>query len=270
VADHVRHLIDWAERSADDLRRRALDEASTDREAVRRNAGLALARIDLTETKVTQLLEDLREDVQRIAEAADAASPQSPQGDVDAGTRTPDLPPGVREDARPAGEHESAVEQAAVAGEHAPPIEPAVAAPSDSRATGEPAPARDDVTPTGEPAATPTGEPAAAGDAWPSAAAAGDDVPATGQPAAGGEDARPSTAEPAAAGDDTRPTAEPAAAGDDARPTAEPAAARDDWPSVQQAVGTAEEDAPHPSEERSGTPSKRQGGGWFGRRRPTA
>ena len=73
VADQVRAALESAERAATEMRRRALDHASADREAVHGTAGLVTARIDLIEAEVGQLLQGLRDEVARIVEEADRA-----------------------------------------------------------------------------------------------------------------------------------------------------------------------------------------------------
>jgi hypothetical protein len=74
VADRVRTALASAERAAADLRRRALDQASADREAVRGTAALVSARIDLIEAEVGHLLTELREQVALIVAEADRAA----------------------------------------------------------------------------------------------------------------------------------------------------------------------------------------------------
>jgi hypothetical protein len=74
VADQVRAALESAERAATKLRRRALDDASADREAVHGSAGLVTARIDLIEAEVGQLLQELRDEVARIVAEADRAA----------------------------------------------------------------------------------------------------------------------------------------------------------------------------------------------------
>ena len=73
VAEQVRHTMVAVERSAKELRQRALDQASADREATHETAKEVLARIDQIEGKLGQLLRDLRADATQIAEEADPA-----------------------------------------------------------------------------------------------------------------------------------------------------------------------------------------------------
>jgi hypothetical protein len=74
VADRVRAALASAERAAADVRRRALDQASADREAVHGTAALVTARIDLIEAEVGHLLQELREEVALIVAEADRAA----------------------------------------------------------------------------------------------------------------------------------------------------------------------------------------------------
>jgi hypothetical protein len=86
VAEQVRRAIESAERSAEDLRRQALDRASADRESVHRMAALVMDRIDDVEANVGKLLQTLRDEVARTAdevartEVASKAQPESDHG----------------------------------------------------------------------------------------------------------------------------------------------------------------------------------------------
>jgi hypothetical protein len=71
VAEQVRRAIESAERSAEDLRRHALDRASADRESVHRMAALVVDRIDDVEATVGELLQTLRDEVARTADEVD-------------------------------------------------------------------------------------------------------------------------------------------------------------------------------------------------------
>jgi len=73
VADQVRAAIESAERSAEELRQRALDDAAADSEHVHRSAALVLGRIDAIQAQVTRLLDGVRDEVTRITEQADRA-----------------------------------------------------------------------------------------------------------------------------------------------------------------------------------------------------
>jgi hypothetical protein len=79
VAEQVRHTMVAVERSAKELRQRALDQASADREATHETAKEVLARIDQIEGKLGQLLRDLRADATQIAEEADPARELRPR-----------------------------------------------------------------------------------------------------------------------------------------------------------------------------------------------
>jgi hypothetical protein len=74
VADRVRGALESAEREAAEMRRHALDQASTDRAAVQSTAELVTARIDLIESEVHQLLQTLRDEVAMIVTEADRAA----------------------------------------------------------------------------------------------------------------------------------------------------------------------------------------------------
>jgi hypothetical protein len=74
VADRVRAVLESAERAAADMRRRALEHASADREAVHGTAALVTARIDLIEAEVGQFLQELRDEVASIVAEADRAA----------------------------------------------------------------------------------------------------------------------------------------------------------------------------------------------------
>ena len=65
VARQVRQAIQSAERSAEELRRQALDRASADRESVHRMADQVIHRIDDAEAQIGRLLQTLRDEVAR-------------------------------------------------------------------------------------------------------------------------------------------------------------------------------------------------------------
>src|SRR3954447_10321677 len=90
VADRVRTVLESAERAAADLRRRALDQASADREAVHGTAALVSARIDLIEAEVGQLLQELRDEVASIVAEADRAA-ETTAGDAPATAAAPPI-----------------------------------------------------------------------------------------------------------------------------------------------------------------------------------
>jgi hypothetical protein len=98
VAEQVRRAIESAERSAEDLRRQALDRASADRESVHRLAALVIDRIDDVEANVGKLLQTLRDEVARTADEVDhtevarKAQPESHHGGRDA-PEAADSPP---------------------------------------------------------------------------------------------------------------------------------------------------------------------------------
>jgi len=125
VADQVRDALESAERAATEMRRRALDQASADREAVHGTAGLVSARIDLIEAEIGQLLQQLRDEVTRIVEEADRAA-ASPAVDPPA-TTSPS--PAVESGPEVVGEPEptgpQAVEEPTDAGAGAPPADEA-------------------------------------------------------------------------------------------------------------------------------------------------
>jgi hypothetical protein len=86
VADRVRRAIESAERSADELQRRALDRSTADRADVRRTGAVVLEQIDLVEAKVGELLRGLRDEVVRtmdegrVEPAVQAQPPAEPEG----------------------------------------------------------------------------------------------------------------------------------------------------------------------------------------------
>jgi hypothetical protein len=84
VADRVRTALASAERAAADVRRRALDRASADREALHGTAALVTARIDLIEAEVGHLLQELRDEVALIVAEADRAADAAALHDADA------------------------------------------------------------------------------------------------------------------------------------------------------------------------------------------
>jgi hypothetical protein len=112
VAEQVRRLIDSAERSADELHRRAVDDVSSDQEAVRHTAELVQERIDAIEAGVERLLRQLRAEVRQIADDA-ASGSRSPPQPADPGADAPppaDEPPA---DVRPAEDTAAAIDDAA-------------------------------------------------------------------------------------------------------------------------------------------------------------
>lgn len=228
VADHVRQMIDWAEGSADQLRREALQEATADREAVKRSAAMTLARIDLTQAKVTQLLKGLREDVVQIAEAADRLPLTPPRRELErgpqatsAGRQSTPVEPGASPREGVAEGARSSAGSPAASGE-------------DGNGTPKHASARGggDATPPHEPppeekggaAPRPVGS-AAADDNWPSTSEAG-----TGA----SEDSWPSAAEAAERPRARAPEGEEAARG-----------SGEAWPSVAPAAEAAGAQAAH-------------------------
>jgi hypothetical protein len=72
VETQVRDAITGAERAAEEVRQRALGDASADRAAVEDMAGQVLARIGELEERVVRLFGDLRAEAQQIAEAVDS------------------------------------------------------------------------------------------------------------------------------------------------------------------------------------------------------
>jgi hypothetical protein len=93
VAEQVRHTMVAVERSAKELRQRALDQASADREATHETANQVLARIDQIEGKLGQLLRDLRADATQIAEEADPARELRPRDSPHAADLAPSAEP---------------------------------------------------------------------------------------------------------------------------------------------------------------------------------
>jgi hypothetical protein len=91
VADQVRAAIESAEESAEELRRRALDDAAADRGRVEQSAAVVLGRIDAIEAQVRRLLDGLRDEVVRIREQADpAGDAPRPVVDPPSGSEQPD------------------------------------------------------------------------------------------------------------------------------------------------------------------------------------
>jgi hypothetical protein len=91
VAEQVRTAIETAERSAEELRREALEYASADRDHVDRSASLVLGRIDAIEAQVAQLLESLREEVARIRDPAHVVETEpAPPADPPSALEPPD------------------------------------------------------------------------------------------------------------------------------------------------------------------------------------
>jgi hypothetical protein len=103
VADQVRAAIESAEQSAEELRRRALDDAATDRDQVHQSAAVVLGRIDAIEAQVTRLLDGVRDEVARIEEQADRAQDAPPPlVDPPSGSERPEShPDGSMPDADP-------------------------------------------------------------------------------------------------------------------------------------------------------------------------
>jgi hypothetical protein len=79
VGEHVRRLIECAEQFADELHRQAVEDVSSDHEAVHHTAILVQDRIDVIEASVARLLQQLRKEVQQIADDAGSASRSPPQ-----------------------------------------------------------------------------------------------------------------------------------------------------------------------------------------------
>jgi hypothetical protein len=79
VGEQVRRLIESAEQSAEKLHRQAVEDVSSDHEAVRHTAMLVQDRIDVIEASVAQLLRQLRDEVRQIADDAGSASRSPPQ-----------------------------------------------------------------------------------------------------------------------------------------------------------------------------------------------
>jgi hypothetical protein len=133
VADQVRAAIESAEQSAEELRRRALDDAAADRGHIHRSAAVVLTRIDAIEAQITRLLNGVRDEVVRIREQVDSAQ-DAPQPVVDPPSEserpesrpdgsTPDADPPVsperaapRRHARRFGRRRRALPQCAVCG----------------------------------------------------------------------------------------------------------------------------------------------------------
>lgn len=78
VAEQVRQAIESAERAAEELQRQAVELAAADHDDVDRAASLVLTRIDALEAKVAGLLEEVRDEVGRIAEEAKRPQPEPP------------------------------------------------------------------------------------------------------------------------------------------------------------------------------------------------
>jgi hypothetical protein len=133
VADQVRAAIESAEQSAEELRRRALDDAAADRGHVHQSAAVVLGRIDAIEAQVTRLLDGVRDEVVRIRDQADRANgaPQPvvdapsgserPESDPDGSTPNADPPmspqgPAPRRRGRRFGRRRRALPQCAVCG----------------------------------------------------------------------------------------------------------------------------------------------------------
>jgi hypothetical protein len=119
VAEQVRHAIESAETAAEELERQAAELAASDRDEVDRAASRVLARIDAVQAKVAGLLDDVRNDVRRIAEEAKRPQPE------------PAMEPPPREEPAPAPQPAPA----APARPAAPP-QPAAARPQPSRRLG--------------------------------------------------------------------------------------------------------------------------------------
>jgi hypothetical protein len=82
VAEQVRAAIESAEQSAEELRRRARDDAAADRDRVDKAADVVLSRIDGIEAQVARLLDGVRAEVVRISNQAESAH-DAPQPVVD-------------------------------------------------------------------------------------------------------------------------------------------------------------------------------------------
>lgn len=177
VAEQVRDALAVAERSAEDVRRRALEEASAERDAVHTTADQVLARIDELEGRLSRRLRELRGEAVQIRRTVESPSGSEPAAQ----------PPGDHPGAEPSGGERgetwlgpgtgSESEQVHDAG-HERPNEPGAedatgaeqreealswpGRPGDSAAS-----APEDVASTGEPASGPTAapEPRPAGDA---------------------------------------------------------------------------------------------------------
>jgi hypothetical protein len=93
VAEQVRDALAVAERSAEDVRRRALDEASGERHAVHSTADQVLARIDELEGRLSRLLRELRGEAMQIRRTVESPSGSEPAVQ----------PPGDSPEAEPSG-----------------------------------------------------------------------------------------------------------------------------------------------------------------------
>ena len=91
VAEQVRAAIESAEESAEELRRRALDDAAADRGHVERSAAVVLGRIDAIEAQVGTLLDQLRDEVVRIRDDPETAG-VAPLADPPSGSAHPEPP----------------------------------------------------------------------------------------------------------------------------------------------------------------------------------
>jgi hypothetical protein len=106
VAEQVRDAIAVAERSAEEVRRRALDEASAQRDEVHATADQVLARIDELEGRLAQLLRELRNEAMQIVRTVEAPSGSEP------GTATAAGPSPAAEPTQPGREEDRAAQPA--------------------------------------------------------------------------------------------------------------------------------------------------------------
>jgi hypothetical protein len=68
VAQHVRALIESAERQAEELRREVVDSTAHDREGVQRAAAVVRARLDLIEVQIARVLQGVRDELDALEE----------------------------------------------------------------------------------------------------------------------------------------------------------------------------------------------------------
>jgi hypothetical protein len=120
VGDQVRAAIDSAEQSAEELRRRALDDAAADRGHVHESAAVVLARIDAIEAHVARLLGGVRDEVVRIRDQAERTEdPTQAAEEPPSGSERPEPHPegaAPRRRARRFGRRRRALPQCAVCG----------------------------------------------------------------------------------------------------------------------------------------------------------
>lgn len=176
VAEQVRDALAVAERAAEDVRRRALDEASAQRHAVHATADEVLARIDELEGRLTRVLRELRGEAMQILRTVESPSGSEPAAQ----------PPGDTPGAEPSrGEHgetwlgpgaESEPEQVHDAGQERPDqpgaedstgVEEREEALSSPGRTGDSAASASDAVGDAAPAPTAAQEPRPAGDGEP-------------------------------------------------------------------------------------------------------